>query len=105
MFQSQKSRPPSSFLGTSKSYGDFDIPVTKVELEHGISSGVFLTSLANGLVPVYEEHLARLERGIDLDTWAEMKVDEKALVIAVRRVTLAMNNLQAEAEIRKAKKG
>lgn len=81
-----------------------DTPATKVELEHGVSPGVWLGSLANGLIPVYEEHLARLERGINLDEWAKMSVDEKAMIVAVRRISNAMQNLQAEAEIVQSKK-
>jgi hypothetical protein len=56
------------------------------------------------LVPVYEEQISRLERGIDLKTWSGMDVNEKAMIIAVRRTTMAMKNIQTEAEIKKSEK-
>lgn len=52
-----------------------------------------------GLVPIYEEHEARLERGIEVRAWMEMDETEKALIIAARRTHIAIRNLQAEAEI------
>ena len=96
--------PPNPFLGVTKSNGEIDVPATRVELEHGISSNLRLSSMAEGMVPIYEEQLTRLERGIDLDAWAGMNVDEKAMIVAVRRTTMAMKNLQAEAEIKQAEK-
>jgi len=74
--------------------------VTGVELEYGVSAGIRLRSLAQGLVPLYEEHTTRLERGISIEDWGKMDSTEKALVIAARRITIAMKNLQSEAEIR-----
>lgn len=59
-----------------------------------------MAPLVNGLVPIYEEHSARLERGISLDAWDQMRMEEKAFIIAMRRVKLAMQNIQNEAEIR-----
>ena len=88
----------------TKKNGDIDVPATKIDLEHGISSNLWMASLAPGLIPIYEEQIARLERGIDLDTWSGMSVDEKAMLIAVRRTTLAMKNLQSEAEIKENEK-
>lgn len=72
-----------------------------MELEYGVSSGVRLRSLAEGLVPLYDEHIARLERGISIEDWGKMDSTEKALVIAARRIHIAMQNLQSEAEIRR----
>lgn len=63
-----------------------------------------LKALGKDLVPIHEEHEARLERGINLKGWAEMDVFEKALIIANRRIRIAIQNLQAEAEIRDAKR-
>lgn len=60
--------------------------------------------MAAGMVPVFEEHSARLERGIGLEDWYRMDVDERALVIAHRRIRNQAENLQAEAEIRKSKR-
>jgi hypothetical protein len=61
-----------------------------------------LGTLAAEIVPTFEEHLARLERGINLETWSRMDVEEKAIIIAVRRMSKAVDNLQAEAEIAKS---
>lgn len=72
-----------------------------------MSAGVYLRSFGNinGMVPVFEEHEARLERNIGLDDWLKMNVDERALVIATRRVRIALGNLQNEAELKKIPKG
>jgi len=56
------------------------------------------------MVPLHEEHTARLERGITLDDWSKMELEEKALVIANRRIRIAVDNLQADAEIKSAKR-
>jgi alcohol dehydrogenase class IV len=84
--------------------GEIDIPITKIELPHGISAGVWLGYLIEGNIPVFEEHAARLERGIGLDAWANMDVDEKAMIVAMRRLSMQLANLQAEAEITRAEK-
>ena len=73
-----------------------------MELEYGVYSGVRLKSLGDGMVPLFEEHEARLERGIGLDEWGAMSLFEKSLLIAHRRVKIAMQNLQSEAEIRQS---
>lgn len=77
-------------------------------MQYGISSGAVLKSLAEGLVSLYEEHETRAERGIGLEAWGNMAMNEKAFLIAQRRITLSLKNLQAEAEIkdseRKAKR-
>lgn len=90
---------PKSFLGANKSVGGRRVLVSQIELQHGIGSGVRLASFSNGVVPIYEEHLARLERGLDLKSWSDMPETEKALIVAVRRITIAIANLQGEAEI------
>jgi hypothetical protein len=69
-----------------------------------VSAGIRLRSLGIGMVPVYEEQEARLERNISMRQWEEMTVDEKALIVAMRRIRIAMQNLQTEAEIRDAER-
>jgi len=96
--------PPNNFLGVIRNNGDITVPATKVELEHGISSNLWMESLAPGLIPIYEEHVARLERGIGLTEWDKMSMEEKAMIVAVRRTTIAMSNLQSEAEIKAMEK-
>lgn len=72
-----------------------------MELEFGVSAGIQLKALAGGMVPLHEEHESRLERGFSLTEWYAMDVDERALVIAIRRNHIQIQNLQSEAEIRK----
>jgi len=96
------SRQPRSFLGAIRRVGYVNKSVTQVELEYGVYSGVKLKSIGEGMVPMFEEHEARLSRGIGLDEWGTMPLFEKALLIAHRRVKIAMENLQTEAEIRQA---
>jgi hypothetical protein len=73
-------------------------------LQHGVSAGIHLRLLGEGFVPILEEHTARVERNIGLNKWAKMDVTEKALIIALRRLNMAMKNLQSEAEIVSAEK-
>ena len=62
-----------------------------------------MRALGNGMVPIYEEHTARLERGLSIETWSGMSEMEKAMLIAQRRISIQVQNLQTEAEIRKSK--
>lgn len=80
------------------------MPVTRVELKNGISAGIYLRALGSGMVTLQEEHSTRLEHGISLIAWADMPEMEKALAIAQRRNSIAMRNLQTEAEIEKGKR-
>lgn len=75
-----------------------------MELQNGISAGIQLRALGSGLVTLQEEHTTRLERGISIQAWADMPEMEKAMVVAVRRNTIAMRNLQTEAEIEQSKR-
>jgi len=90
------------FLGATKHIGGFNAPISRIELEHGVSSGVSLRSYGKGMIPIYEEHVTRIERGIGLMAWSEMEEMEKALIVASRRIRIAMQNLQEEAQIKKA---
>lgn len=94
---------PRDFLGATKVVGEIPVPITQIELENGISAGIRLNVLTKGLIPIHEEHEARLERNINLETWSHMHVMEKALIVANRRIRIASKNLQAEAEIAKMK--
>lgn len=92
------------FLGATVKVGGLDVSVMQAEFDFGVSAGVSLKLLSNGLVPTHEEHETRLERGISLKAWSEIDMFEKALMIASRRIRTMISNLQAEAEIRKAKR-
>jgi len=63
-----------------------------------------LRSFGSGLVPLYEENEARLERGIELEPWGEMEEMEKALIVAARRIRIAIKNLQEEAQIKESER-
>ena len=69
-----------------------------------MNAGVKLRAYGTGMVPLYEEHQARLERGIGLDAWNEMAEMEKALIVASRRIKMAIHNLQEEAQIKKSER-
>jgi hypothetical protein len=94
------SSQPSSFLGAVISQDNSYKNVTDIELEHGISAGVRLRSLGNGLIPVFEEHQVRIENRMTLAEWDEIPYMEKAMIVAIRRTDHSIKNLQAEAEIR-----
>ena len=93
-----------NFLKVTKYNGEIDVSVTKIELAHGVSAGILVSTPISGIVSLYEEHTARLEHGIGLKTWSEMEVDEKAMIIALRRINNAVKNLQEEAAIAKTQK-
>ena len=69
-----------------------------------MSAGVELRSPADGIVPIYEEHEARLERNIGIEAWMEMDEREKAIIVAARRIRIAISNLQSEAEIKQSER-
>src|SRR5262245_51032566 len=97
-------RQPKTFLGVTRRDGYVHENITRIELQYGISVGVVLRSSSEEMVPFYEEHAARLERGISLENWASMPVMEKALLIAHRRISISMKNLQTEAEIKESER-
>ena len=76
--------------------------VTEVELEHGVSAGIGLRSLGNGMIPVFEEQDVRIENRMSLAEWDEVPYMERVMIIAVSRIRKAISNLQSEAEIRDA---
>ena len=98
------SRRRKRFLGVTRRVGEVDLPVTAVELEYAVYSGAKLKILAEGMVPVFEEQETRVERGLSLEAWGAIPLYEKALIIAIRRTNIALQNLQNEAEIRDAER-
>jgi len=74
--------------------------VTEVELDHGISAGIRLRSLGNGMIPVFEEHEVRVDNKMSLTEWDELPYMERVIIVAVSRIKKSMSNLQAEAELR-----
>lgn len=69
-----------------------------------MQTGAELRAIGNDMVPLYEEHTARLEARIRIHEWEGMDMMEKALVIAQRRIQIALENLQAEAQIHAAQR-
>ena len=98
------SRPPRRFLGVTKRIGELDQNITNIEVEGGVSAGIRWRSLGTDMVPIFEEHQAREEKGIKMKDWYAMEPMERAIVIAVRRIENAAKNHQAEAEIRDARR-
>lgn len=76
--------------------------MTEVELDHAIYSGAQLKRLTEGMVPLQEEHEARLERNLGLSEWAAMPRLDKAFIIAVRRNHFALQNIQSDVETTQA---
>lgn len=97
-------RLPSGFLGATKRYEEMSVSVTSIELDNAVSAGVQLRAFGREMVPLYEEHTARLESGTNLREWEAMDEMEKAIVIAQRRIRMALENLQADAQIKAAKR-
>lgn len=85
--------------------GSIAVDVTTIEPDKPISTGIRWRRIAAILVPQFEEHSARLERGISLRQWYdEMDEMERAIVIAVRRLQTASDNIVTEAQTAAAKK-
>ena len=95
---------PPLFLGVTKTVGEVEVNVSNIEPEESVTTGVMWKSFGRKAVPVFEEHLARMEKGISVDTWLQMTGLERAFIIAMRRTQKAVENQQAEAETRKAKR-
>lgn len=97
------SKPPARFLGVTMPAGEVDADINEVELQYGVSAGINLRISQIGMVPLYEEHAARLQYGHKLSDWNEMDYMEKALVVAMYRTSNSIKNQQSEAEIRAAR--
>lgn len=61
------------------------------------------------MVPLFDEHAARLSHEISMEEWYAMDRTERAVIVAVWRIGKSMESLQSEAEIaqanRSARKG
>lgn len=72
--------------------------VTEVELEHGVSAGIRLRSLAKWTIPVFEEQDVRIQNNMSLAQWDELPYMDRVMLVAVTRIRNAVKNLQSEAE-------
>ena len=97
-------RTRNPFLGVTKRVGEIDQSVTQIEVGNSVSAGIRWRRLGEGMVPIFEEHSARLERGFSISDWYAMDRIERAMVIALRRIENASRSLQSEAEAKHAKK-
>lgn len=88
----------------TKQIGDIRENVTRIEIDHAVSAGVMWGSLGSEMVPIFEEHTTRLERNYTLEQWYALDPMERAMAVAMRRIDIAGKNLQADAEIRDAKR-
>ncbi len=90
-------------MRVTKSIGYTEETVTKIEPANTVSAGIRWGAISGEFVPLYEEQVARIEAHYTMDAWYALDPLERAMVIAVRRIGNAMQNLQMEAEIKAAK--
>ena len=99
---------PPPFLGVTKqqlSGNDvIDVPLAKIELQEQVSAGIRLRSLGPDMVPLFEEHSARLERGYTIEAWYNLERMERAIIIAQRRLDNLVKAHHNEAEMKKIKR-
>jgi hypothetical protein len=78
--------------------------VTKAQLDNGPATGLQWGALGAGMIPVFEEQAARLERNLTLEQWGALDPMERALLIAQRRIDAAIRAVQDEAAARQVKR-
>lgn len=94
----------SPFLRVTKRVGEVWESVTRIEVDDAVNAGIMWGQIGPEVIPIFEEQSARLERGFTSKEWYDMPSMERAMVVAVRRVDNASKNLQAEAEIKAARR-
>ncbi len=92
------------FLGVTKLVGETHELITRVEIERRVDAGIIWRSIGEGMVPIFEEHAARSERGYSVEKWYALEPMERAMIIAIRRIDNAMKNHYSEAEAKQAKR-
>lgn len=95
--------PPKPFLMVTKNSYEIRESVTRFESENAINAGISWGAIGPGIVPIFEEHATRMERGYTLQAWYELEPLERAMTVAMRRIDIASKNLQMDAEIRHSK--
>jgi len=88
----------------TKPVGEVNERITRVEVERRVNAGISWRSLGEGMVPIFEEHSARVKRGYSLDAWYALDRMERAMVIAEIRIDGAMKNHYSEAEAKQARR-
>jgi len=61
--------------------GNVFLPTSKAQ-EIGLTSGIVIP----GMISIHEEHSVRTQCGYKLNEWSELKPNERALEVAVRRL-------------------
>lgn len=87
----------------TKRVGELEENITRVETEDGVSAGIRWRSFGEGMVPIFEEHLARSEKKYTLEEWYALDLMDRAMTVAIRRIDNASKNHQAQAEIKASK--
>lgn len=88
----------------TKRVGYVDHIVTRVDPEETVHTGVQMHSFQY-LVPFYEEHAVRQGLGYTLDQWLALDHMERAIEVAVRRIRIASEAHEADAQNRAMNKG
>lgn len=88
----------------TKKVDGVDFSVERIEFENTVSAGIQWRSLWKGQVPIFEEHLVRLERDYTLEAWYALHYMERAMVIAVHRLAKASKGHENDAEAAKMKR-
>lgn len=88
----------------TKRVGEINVNVSRIELDEAVSAGISWRTLGPGMVSIYEENVARHEAGILIDDWMAMGRTDKAMTIAIRRIKIASENLNGEAQVKAAKR-
>lgn len=83
---------------------DLVVNVTQIEPENSLHTGVLWGKIDADMVPIFEEQSVRIKHGYSVQQWAEEDPMEKAMIVAVERIDLAMESIRNDAEARKLKK-
>ena len=76
--------------------------VTRVETD-GVSAGIRWGALGVEMVPIFEETTVRIDQRYTTGEWAQLDPMEKAIMVAQKRISNAIQNIQSEAEMRRMK--
>ena len=76
--------------------------VTRLETD-GVSAGIRWGALGVEMVPIFEETTVRIDQRYTTGEWAQLDPMEKAIMVAQKRISNAIQNIQSEAEMRRMK--
>lgn len=96
---------PPNFLGVRKAIGSAGyinpedqvyVDILEVESPSGNIAGIVSVGTIPGLVPFFEEHIARRKAGYTLPQWRELDWIDRAIEVAMLRVEAKIESIQAE---------